>query len=84
MHENDCFSNDYVSNEEIIEKLRNWVLDNYEPELCAYTARRSEGNYYDCFQDGCDSQLSWDAYEIGRILGMELNPPEMPEDDDEW
>ncbi len=63
---------------EKIKKLEEWVNQNYDSSKCSWTAERSMGNYDDCFNDGMESQRSWDAYSIGKILGMELEEPEEP------
>lgn len=67
--------------EKIIENLKKWVKDNYDPEDCALTVECSMGNYDDVFADGERSQLSYDAYNIGMILGMDLEEPCEPEFD---
>lgn len=59
----------------IREELEKWVKDNYIQKTTGYTPERSEGNYYDCFEDGFTCATSWAAYEVGRILGMELEEP---------
>lgn len=63
---------------DILQRLEQWVEENYKPYKCSWTAERSMGNYDDCFEDGADSQRSWDAYEIGGMLGMKLEEPEVP------
>lgn len=67
----------------IREKLEKWVRDNYKQYATSWTYERSEGNYYDCFDDGFTSATSWAAYEVGCILGMDLEEPDEP-DDEEW
>ena len=69
-------------NEQMIKKLENWVRENYKQYTTSWTARRSEGNYYDCFDDGMECATSWCAYEVGTILGMDLEEPEDPDYDD--
>ena len=49
-----------------IEKIKEWVGNNYNPHVCSYTAERSMDNYYDCFSDGELSASSWAAYDIGK------------------
>lgn len=66
----------------IREALEKWVEDNYDPHTTDYTYERSEGNYYDCFEDGYECGTSWAAYEVGRILGMELEEPDEPEENE--
>lgn len=65
---------------EIIEKLEQWVLDNYNPHTTSYTAERSRGNCDDCFFDGEDCGRSWAALEVGTILGVDLEEPEITEE----
>ena len=56
-------------------KLEEWVKDNYIQKSTGYTPDRSAGNSYDCFDDGFTCATSWAAYEVGYILGMELEEP---------
>lgn len=67
--------------EEKIKKLEKWVRENYSPSRCAFTSERSAGNYDDCFEDGSEMATSYVAYEVGCILGMELEEPEQPDYD---
>lgn len=69
-------------NEQVMKKLENWVRENYKQYATGWTAQRSEGNCYDCFEDGMECGTSWCAYEIGSILGMELEEPDEPDEDD--
>lgn len=62
--------------EEIIKKLQEWVQENYKQYATGWTWERSEGNCADCFYDGQDCRQAWAAYEVGMILGMELEEPE--------
>lgn len=64
----------------IREKLEKWVRDNYKQHTTGWTYERSEGNFADCFCDGYDCGISWAAYEIGCLLGMELEDPDTEED----
>lgn len=64
--------------DKIISELKKWVTDNYNSEQCGWTSQRSEGNYDDCFNDGCSSGNSYAAYQVGCILGMKLEKPEEP------
>lgn len=61
---------------EIENKLIEWVKENYSPKESGYTEMRSSGNESDVFCDGYDCGASDAAYEIGCILGMELEEPE--------
>lgn len=56
-------------------KLEKWVKDNYKHYDTGWTRERSSGDTSECFDDGYESGTSWAAYEIGRILGMELEEP---------
>jgi hypothetical protein len=67
----------------IREQLEQWVNDNYKQYATGWTWQRSEGNSFDCFDDGCTHAYSWAAYDIGCILGMELEEPEWDEES-EW
>lgn len=66
----------------IREKLEKWVKDNYKQYATSWTWERSAGNDYDCFDDGFTSATSWAAYEIGCILGIELEEPDCGEEDE--
>ena len=66
----------------IKEKLEAWVRENYKQYSTGWTYERSEGNYYDCFDDGYECGTSWAAYEIGCILGIELEEPDEPDYDE--
>ena len=66
----------------IKETLEKWVKDNYKQHTTGWTWERSEGNSYDCFDDGMECATSWAAYEVGCILGMELEEPDEPEEDE--
>lgn len=65
---------------DIIEKLKKWVTENYKQHTTGWTYERSEGNYTDCFEDGMICGASLAAYEVGSILGMELEEPEYEEE----
>ena len=67
--------------EEQIEQLKEWVKRNYKQYNTGWTAQRSEGNCRDCFEDGVESATSLAAYEVGCILGMELEEPDEPDYD---
>lgn len=66
----------------IREKLEQWVIENYKQYATSWTPMRSEGNCYDCFDDGVVHATSWAAYEVGCILGMDLEEPDEPKDED--
>ena len=55
--------------------LEKWVRNNYKQYTTGWTWERSEGNSFDCFDDGYQCGTSWAAYEVGQILGMELEEP---------
>lgn len=63
-------------NEDIKNELVKWVKDTYDPSECGYTEFRSSGNATDVFNDGYSCGMSIAAYEIGCILGMELEEQE--------
>ena len=67
--------------EDKIKNLMEWVNKKYSPTKCGWTMFRSEGNYADVFSDGMASGTSWAAYEIGSILGMDLEQPDDPDYD---
>lgn len=69
-------------NDDIRRRLEEWVKENYNSGATSYTVERSRGNCDDCFYDGEECGRSWAAYEVGCILGMELEEPEEP--DEEW
>lgn len=73
-------------NEEMMNRLVQWVKKYYDPAACAFTELRSFGNCSDVFSDGYECGISYDAYEIGCILGMDLEEPEEAEDpeDHDW
>lgn len=60
----------------IIEQLENWVKENYNADACEYTYERSEGNSPDCFEDGFECGISLAAFEVGKILGMNIEYPD--------
>lgn len=60
------------------ERIKEWVNKNYSPIKCGWTSERSEGNFDDCFNDGYECGTSWAAYELGEILGLELEKPDEP------
>ena len=62
----------------IIEEIKNKVYENYDSEMCGATSEWSHGNSDDVFSDGESSGKSWLAYEIGCLLGMELEEPQEP------
>lgn len=66
---------------EIKEKLEEWVKKNYNQYTTGWTYERSGGNCVDCFYDGYGSGTSWAAYEVSCILGMELEEPDVDEEE---
>lgn len=62
----------------IREKIEQWVLKSYDKYAAEYILA---GNDYDCFEDGFESGMSWAAYSIGCILGMELEKPDNVEEE---
>lgn len=67
---------------EMLNKLKAWVNENYNQYSTGWTSERSRGNYDDCFDDGCASATSWAAYTVGGIIGMELEEPDEQEYED--
>ena len=61
-------------------KLESWVKENYKQYATGWTYERSEGNFCDCFDDGVERGTAWAAYEVGRILGMDLEDPDIQDD----
>lgn len=57
---------------DVIEQLKNWVEENYNAPACEWTYERSEGNSFDCFEDGFECGTSLAAFNIGKILGMDI------------
>lgn len=72
------FSEEKEQLNEFIEKIKKIVEENYDSDECGYTSERSEGNSDDVFSDGESCGRSWLAYEIGLILGMNLEEPVEP------
>lgn len=70
-----------MDSNEMISKLKEWVEKKYNAYACGWTVERSRGNFDDCFDDGHTSGKSWAAYEVGKILGMDLEEPEEPWED---
>lgn len=67
----------------IREILEKWVTNNYKQKTTGYTYERSYGDCAKCFDDGEQYGTSLAAYEVGCILGMDLELPEDPIQD-EW
>lgn len=61
-------------------ELEQWVKENYKQYATGWTYERSEGNFCDCFYDGVEHGAAWAAYEVGRILGMDLEDPDIQDD----
>lgn len=61
---------------ERLERIKELINGRYSSHHCGYTEMRSEGNGNDVFQDGLDCGTSSILYEIGCILGMDLEDPE--------
>ena len=62
-------------------RLKDWVKENYKQYSTGWTYERSAGNDADCFDDGMVCGVSLAAYEVGCILGMELEEPDEPDED---
>lgn len=57
---------------DVIEQLKNWVEESYNAPACGWTYERSEGNSFDCFEDGFECGTSLAAFNVGKILGMDI------------
>lgn len=57
---------------DVIEQLKNWVEANYNARDCELTYECSEGNSYNCFVDGVACGTSLAAFDVGKILGMDI------------
>ena len=64
--------------ENTLEKIKKYIMTNYNSFACGYTEERSSGNETDIFNDGFESGKSDALYSIGKIIGMELVSPEEP------
>lgn len=65
-----------MDNEKLLEMVKELINEYYDEETYNWTAERSMGNYDDCFNDGYESGQSCLAYQIGKMLGMDLVEPE--------
>lgn len=65
--------------ENIIEKIQQIINSEYDSDACGYTSERSEGNNDDVFNDGYECGKSDLAYQIGELLGMDLEEPKEQE-----
>lgn len=66
-----------------ITKFEKWIKDNYKQYATGWTWERSDGNSCDVFDDGYQAGRSWAAYEIGCMLGIELEEPNEPKYEEE-
>ena len=64
-----------------INEIKGFINNKYSASKCGWTSQRSEGNYDDCFSDGYECGVSSVLYDIGIILGMELEVPDEPDYD---
>lgn len=64
--------------------LIDWVNKNYDSDATGWTSERSFGNFDDVFDDGLTSGYALAAYEIGQILGMNLEEPDEPDYEEEY
>jgi hypothetical protein len=60
---------------ENIEKVKEYIKKNYKPKYGAYSVERSRGNQNDVFEDGIFYGECFTLYEIGSMLGMDLQEP---------
>ena len=69
-------------NLEKLSKIKAWVANTYQQHTTGWTWERSEGNCADCFYDGQECGRSWAAWEVGKILGIDLEEPDWEEEDE--
>lgn len=55
-----------------MDKIKEMINKNYKKYATGWSYERSQGNYYDCFDDGYESGYANALYEIGIMLGMDL------------
>lgn len=65
-----------MDNEKLLEMIKELINEYYDEETYNWTSERSTGNYDDCFNDGYESGQSCLAYQLGKMLGMDLVEPE--------
>jgi len=70
------------ADQQTLDKIKEYINNNYNPSHCGYTELRSEGNGNDVFNDGCDNGESWALYFTANIIGMKLEAPEESDDED--
>lgn len=63
-------------NEDTLCKLKEWVTENYKRYSTSWGGSRNDDGYG--FSNGQEYARSWAAFDIGNILGMELDAPEAP------
>lgn len=64
--------------DDLVQQLKKIIIANYDSYACGYTEERSEGNYTDVFSDGVNNGSSCLAYEIGCLIGLDLEKPKEP------
>lgn len=64
---------------EMVNKVEEYILKNYDHEHCAKTEQWSEGNYSDVFADGHDAGYAYALWTIGTMLGLKLEEPKEPD-----
>lgn len=65
-----------MDNEKLLEMIEELINEYYDEDTYNWTTERSRGNYDDCFNDGYECGQSCLAYQIGKIIGMDLVEPE--------
>ncbi|MCI9976517.1 hypothetical protein JY742_10330 [Clostridioides difficile] len=66
--------------EEKVNKIKELIEKEYDSYACGWTEERSRGNSTDSFEDGYTCGSSWFAYQVGCILEMDLEEPEIDDE----
>lgn len=53
---------------DVIEQLESWVKEHYKVPTCG----SAEGDAFDYFDNGYECGVSLAAFEVGKILGMDI------------
>ena len=64
-----------------LKEIENYITSNYSASDCGLTEECSMGNEMDIFSDGYNCGYSMAFYEIGKLLGIELEEPHEQEYD---
>lgn len=85
MTNNEEVRNEMNATGRVLESLRQlpnvieMITKKYDPEYGAFTEERSSGNESDVFEDGRKSGYHQALYDIGKMLGLDLEEPEEPD-----